>query len=90
MISECLYTHKKQGFDFHNNSENSQQIIGIKFLNNIFLGNHILKDKIKSFEKSFQETNIIWESTLSKAQYYHKIDPKYIRNFDSRQTLENL
>ena len=51
--SECLYTHKTQGFDFHNNSENTQQIIGIKFLNNIFLGNHILRDKIKSFEKYF-------------------------------------
>ena len=53
MRSERFCIHKKQGFDFHNNSENSQQIIGIKFLNNIFLGNHILKGKKKSLEKIF-------------------------------------
>ena len=33
--------------------KNTQQLIGIKFLNNIFLKNHILKDKIESFENIF-------------------------------------
>ena len=33
--------------------KDTQYLIGIKFLNNIFLGNHILRDKIKSFENIF-------------------------------------
>ena len=66
-----------QGFDFHNNSENTQQIIGIKFLNNIFLKNHILKDKIESFENIF-----LGDSKLFKKELFpgHNVIRKAILN----------
>ena len=40
--------------------------MGIKFLNNIFLENHILKDKIKSFENIFLEKPNLFRKELDK------------------------